>query len=656
MVVYDNEMLVDVQIINVNATSFSQIYNSVNGNLDDIKKRVLEIIQSRGKLQNPITGTGGILYGRVKKIGKDYPNPFYLTPGDFVITLASLSLTPLRIDDIEDIDIFSGQLTVRGKAIVFDHMPLIKVGTNVQSEKYSLKILISAMDEAGAPRQSWKLVHPHDKVLIIGANGKLGLLCAYAARKKMGGTGGIVGVVKTLKSKKILENTAVFDEVYCCDVLNTVETIDYLSTKITGLFDLTINCMTISGSEMLSLVLTRSNGTIFFASLANSHNKTALTSESMGKDLNIIGYTGFVEGHATFTIQLLKNHPDLVLLLEQLHKKQETIYAGKPISLLNSQEIDHILKDSRDDYIFVSSKMKEVLSSAINIAKYDCTTLITGESGVGKEIIVDIIHKASERNHYSLIKINCGTIPANLLESELFGYEKGAFSGASDQGKKGFFELSHNGTLFLDEIGELKMELQVKILRAIQEKQIYRVGGIRPITINVRIIAATNRILKNMVKEGTFREDLFYRLNVFPIRVPSLMQRKKDIIPLVEHFIKKYNTKFKLQKTIAQTALQNFVEYDWPGNIRELQNIIQRILINTKGDHITLVDTIRELSPSCSDRVSGANTGALNLMLNQTEYKVLKSAQENCKTTRKMAQMLGLSQTTLIRKLKKHHL
>lgn len=242
------------------------------------------------------------------------------------------------------------------------------------------------------------------------------------------------------------------------------------------------------------------------------------------------------------------------------------------------------------------------------------------------------------------------------MESELFGYEKGAFSGASDKGKKGFFELAQNGTLFLDEIGELPIELQVKILRAIQEKKIYRVGGTRPVTVNINIISATNRSLEDMIEKGTFREDLFYRLNVFPIKIPPLKKRKKDIIPLVEHFIKKYNAKFKLHKTIETMALDNLAEYEWPGNIREVQNIVQRMLITTKADRITLMDTIRELSASHSKKETSPHSGALNTLLNHTEYKILKTAKENYKTTRKIAASLGISQTTLVRKLKKHNL
>ena len=656
MTVYDTEMLVDVKIINVNATSFSQIYTAANGNLSDVKKRILEIVQARGKLQNPITGTGGILYGHVEKIGKGYSNPFNLSPGDAVITLASLSLTPLQINSIQKMDIYTGQITVQGKAVIFDRMPLIKLGGALKPESYSLELLISVMDEAGAPRQTWKMTRPNDRVLIIGANGKLGLLCAYAAREKMGRTGTITGIVKSPESKKRLEAASVYDRAFCCDALDTMTAVDSLSAQGAGPFDLTINCMTVSGSEMLSLVMTRDSGTIFFPSLANSHKITALTSESMGKDLNIVGYTGYVDGHAAFAKHLMETYPELIRMLNHLHGNQKARLKDSSDVFTDTKEIEPILNDIRDEYVFVSSRMKQVLASAVNVAKFDCTTLITGDSGVGKEIIADMIHKASERNRYPLVKINCGTIPANLLESELFGYEKGAFSGARDQGKKGFFELAHNGTLFLDEIGELKMELQVKILRAIQEKQIYRVGGTRPVTVNVRIIAATNRVLKEMIRQGLFREDLFYRLNVFPIRIPSLNKRRKDIIPLVEHFIRKYNLKFNLEKTIEQTALQNLADYDWPGNIRELQNIVQRILINTRGDCITLVDTIRELSPGYSKAVTRGQKGVLSAILDQTEYNVLKTTKKNHRTTRAMAGALGLSQSTLVRKLKKHGL
>ncbi|MCG8636478.1 MAG: sigma 54-interacting transcriptional regulator [Desulfobacterales bacterium] len=651
----DNEMLVDVEIINVNSTSFSQIYNGVNGNPAGIEKRIMDIIRARGKLQNPITGTGGILYGRVLRIGRDYPNPHGLVPGDELITLASLSLTPLVIHSIEKMDIHSGQLTVKGLAVLFARMPLVKVAGACRN--YSLELLISIMDEAGAPYQTWKLAEPGQDILIMGANGKLGLLCAFGAREKIGRNGKIIGIVNTPQSKRRLEKTKVYDQVLCCDALNTVDALEKLGSKSLPHFDLTVNCMTVSGSEMLSLVLTRDKGTIFFASLANSQKTTALTSESMGKNLNIIGYTGYIEGHAEFTTRLLTDYPELILLLTQLYKKQETRYRVLPEDFSETAKISHILKDNPEDYVFVSEQMQDALTFAVRVARYDCTTLITGESGVGKEVVADIIHKVSARNSQPFVKLNCGTIPDKLLESEMFGYEKGAFTGAGEKGKKGFFELAHNGTLFLDEVGELKMELQAKILRAIQEKQIYRLGGTRPVSVNVRIITATNRSLEEMIKKGTFREDLFYRLNVFPIRIAPLRERKKDIIPLAEHFIKKYNTEFGLNKTIAPLALAYLSSHDWPGNIRELQNIVQRMLIKAKSETISLVDTMAELDNSTQETPGDKGAGpGLKAVLNRTEYKILKASLKEQGTTRRTAEALGLSQTTLVRKLKKHGL
>lgn len=652
-----HEILVDVEIINVNSTSFSQIYNAENGSPLAMEKRILDIVRARGKLQNPVTGTGGILYGRVAEIGADYPNPYGLSPGDAVITLASLSLTPLDLQTIHHMDIHAGQLRVTGRAVLFADMPLVKVSE--LEPGYSLELLIAVMDEAGAPHQTWKLARPGQDILIIGANGKLGLLCAFGARDKIGSLGRLTGIVRTSRSKKRLEEYGIYDRVLCCDALDTVNAFEKIAPGGNRTFDLTVNCMTASGSEMLSLILTRDRGTLFFASLANSMKVTALTSESMGKHLDIVGYTGFLDGHAAFTARLMNAYPDLINLLIRLYKQQARQFSHRPETIPEAPAMSHILKDNGDDYVFVSGKMREALSSAVRVAEYDCTALITGESGVGKEIIADIIHKASDRNSRPMVKLNCGTIPDNLLESELFGYEKGAFTGARDSGKKGFFELAHNGTLFLDEVGELKPELQAKLLRAIQEKQIYRLGGTQPVTVNVRIIAATNRDLKKEAGAGRFRQDLFYRLNVYPIRIPALRERPRDIIPLADHFIRKYNKKFGLAKRMDPVASAYLTEYDWPGNIRELQNIVQRILIKTKEETISLADTMAELRApgfETSDRGRPGTGFNLKAVLERTEFKLLSQAKTHHATTRKMASALGLSQTTLVRKLKKHGL
>ncbi len=256
--------------------------------------------------------------------------------------------------------------------------------------------------------------------------------------------------------------------------------------------------------------------------------------------------------------------------------------------------------------VFKSKKLEEVIRLALEVAKSDATVLIRGESGVGKELIADLIHENSDRAGKQIVKINCAAIPENLLESELFGYKKGAFTGALSD-KKGKFELAEGGTIFLDEIGDLSPSLQAKLLRVIQTKEIEPIGG-APKKVNVRIIAATNRNLEELVKEGKFREDLYYRLNVIPIFVPPLRERKEDIRPLVDFFLEKFNKKYGKNVSISKGVMMIFEEYDWPGNVRELENLIERLVITSSDLVITpddLPDYIREYVIRKGDEVKG---------------------------------------------------
>ena len=226
-----------------------------------------------------------------------------------------------------------------------------------------------------------------------------------------------------------------------------------------------------------------------------------------------------------------------------------------------------------------SNKMREVLQMIAQVSSSSATVLVRGESGTGKELVANAIHYNSNRHHRPLIKINCAAIPENLIESELFGHEKGAFTGASRQ-QRGKFELADTGTIFLDEIGTMSMGAQVKLLRVLQEKEFERVGGYRPIKTDVRIVAATNANLEEMVHQGTFRDDLYFRLNVFPIYIPSLRMRKTDVILLADHFLEKYREKHdKDIKRITTPAIDMMMEYHWPGNVRELENCIERAVI-----------------------------------------------------------------------------
>jgi len=299
--------------------------------------------------------------------------------------------------------------------------------------------------------------------------------------------------------------------------------------------------------------------------------------------------------------------------------------------------------------------MHQIFELTLKVAKVDSNVLITGESGVGKEIIAKIIHKASPRAQKSFLQINCGAIPENLLESELFGYEGGAFTGARRKGKMGYFELSDGGALLLDEIGELPFNLQVTLLRALQEREVLRVGGTTPYKFDVRIIAATNRNLEEMVSKSLFRADLFYRLNVVPICIPPLRERKEDIIPLVIHFLEKFNSKFKTNKRFEPEVLRAFERYDWPGNVREMENVIERLVIIVDDEiidinHLPFIDNNQE--------IQGVNIEVLSPIPLQEasdilEKKLIIKALQLYGSTRKAAKALGVSHPTVIRKAQK---
>jgi len=287
-------------------------------------------------------------------------------------------------------------------------------------------------------------------------------------------------------------------------------------------------------------------------------------------------------------------------------------YITKPI---NYDELQHIINQALeittlkeevktlknvlfDEIVAESTTMKAVLETAKKIAPFDATVLITGESGTGKEVLAKFIHKNSKRKNKPFIAVNCGAIPGELLEAELFGYKKGAFTGATSD-KKGIIEESNGGTLLLDEIGDLPVNLQVKLLRVLQEGEIKPLGSSKSKKVDVRFIAATNKNLEELVKKGEFREDLFFRLNVIRIEIPPLRERAEDIIPLSEFFIKKYSLKYNVEpKTLTDRAKSELLNYKWPGNVRELENIIERVVLMTTGN---TVDTIFN-NQSVSDR------------------------------------------------------
>jgi PAS domain S-box-containing protein len=307
------------------------------------------------------------------------------------------------------------------------------------------------------------------------------------------------------------------------------------------------------------------------------------------------------------------------------------------------------LNHNFEEIITQSKKFIRVLGNVEQVASTDSTVLILGETGTGKELLARAIHNISGRKNSPLVKVNCASLPATLIESELFGYEKGAFTGALTQ-KIGRFELADGGTIFLDEIGELPLELQPKLLRVLQDGEFERLGNPKTIKVNVRVIAATNKDLKKEAKENRFRDDLFFRLNVFPIRIPSLRERKEDIPILLNHFIKKYSAKLsKKIKTVSQQALVSLQTYDWPGNIREMENVVERAIIISNNESLDLGDWFETAN------INSKPNKIIPLADYEKEYilKILNLKNWRIRGENGVANALGLKPTTLEAKMKK---
>lgn len=306
--------------------------------------------------------------------------------------------------------------------------------------------------------------------------------------------------------------------------------------------------------------------------------------------------------------------------------------------------------------IYCSPKMEKIMHQVKKIADFSSTVLIFGESGVGKEVIAQAIHQSGKRSDQPFLKINCGAIPENLLESELFGYRKGAFTGADRNGKDGYFKRADGGILFLDEIGEMPMHLQVKLLRVLQEHEVIPIGGTTPIQIDVQIVAATNKNLEKMVAEGTFREDLYYRLNVIPIQVPPLRERTEDISLLAFHFLQELNEKYERNYHLTPDAV-NVLEFcPWPGNVRELQNMIERLVVTADQPAIDAAFVSQFLSlGSENNKMKPVITRVVPLQeaIDSVEEQLIVMAMQQFKTTTKAGKALGISQSSVSRKYQK---
>lgn len=365
-------------------------------------------------------------------------------------------------------------------------------------------------------------------------------------------------------------------------------------------------------------------------------------------------------------VPLIKNNKlDLVVCTErditetnslrELLKQKEEIAEKYETELEYRREKDI---NSEGEIIYDSLAMKNVIEKALRVARLDTTVLLTGKSGTGKELVANLIYKNSLRKKEPFIKVNCAAIPENLLESEFFGYEKGSFTGASRQGKIGIFELADKGTLFLDEIGEIPIQMQSKLLRVLQEKELMRIGGNKTIPVDIRIIAATNINLKKAIEEGKFREDLYYRLNILPINIPPLRERKEDIGRLTRYFIDKFNREYKLNKDILDDAIELLETYHWPGNVRELKNVIERIVVGFDGSHINRFQVQRQLisDKPAGDKAGGELAGSLKEMMDAYEKGILTDYMRKYNNASEVARALNVNKSTISRKLSKYNI
>lgn len=391
----------------------------------------------------------------------------------------------------------------------------------------------------------------------------------------------------------------------------------------------------------------------------------------IGKDIKqFIGTNNYIDGLLSGTS--FDNHQ---MLINTSRGTLHYVCSGRPIRDENNQIIGAVatlksMKSAKqlvnsitknqnfgfNDIIHVSSAMEQVISIAQRVAANDCTILIRGESGTGKELFAQAIHEASTRRNKSFIPINCAALPEALLESELFGYEEGAFSGARKGGKSGLFEAAHGGTLFLDEIGELPLVLQGKLLRILQEGVVRRVGGNRQTPVDVRILTATNRNLEEMVRKGQFRQDLYYRINVIPIQIPSLRQRPEDIPILLRYFHVKYCTELNKELEISPAAIEFLMHYKWPGNVRELQSVVLRAIHLTIGETIDIESLLISSESSYIDIKPTVSEQTLKQTIDHTERSILEKSLTKHGSARGAAREIGLSHTAVLNKVRRYGL
>ncbi len=440
--------------------------------------------------------------------------------------------------------------------------------------------------------------------------------------------------------KHILEHS--FDEIFIADVAGMVLFTSQSTETVYG-----IPCEQIVNHNIFELEEQGLFSPSVIASVLRTSKKVTLIQETKhNRKLIISGYpifdqTGILIGASSFSRDITE--------FEYLKKENEQV--AKALQIYQ-EEIEKLRKQVTRPFYISNGKMEEVFDVVSKVANINVTVLLEGESGVGKNHIANALHQMSARKNDPFIEVNCGAIPESLFESELFGYEEGAFTGSKKGGKKGYFETAGKGTLFLDEIGELPMNLQVKLLSVLQNQTLMRIGGTKKIEVNCRIICATNQSLEKMIKERKFREDLYYRINVVKIEIPPLRERREEIIPLIYEITEQINRKYRMNKYFTPSKAAWLSQQKWPGNVRELRNYIEKKIITTSGNEIDFEtgdeETKKESLPGLTNEIP------LNDYIETIEKEYIVRMYQKYPSSIKLAEKLGISQSTANRKIQKY--
>ncbi|AFL98831.1 MULTISPECIES: sigma-54-dependent Fis family transcriptional regulator [Desulfitobacterium] len=438
--------------------------------------------------------------------------------------------------------------------------------------------------------------------------------------------------------------------VYISDAEGMTIAVNSMYEQLTGL-----KCKEVIGKNVKELV----GKGIYSVALnpeivVTGEHKSSVQITKTGQKVLLNGYPICDEsGKVCFVLTFVRDISLLSRLKEQIVEQQDTIIKYREAN----KHCKKVLKSNSE--IFKSKKMLTLMEKLKRIAKTDATVLLLGETGVGKDVLAHKIHEYSARRNELFLKIDCSTIPENLIESELFGYDYGAFSGASTKGKAGLFEMADKGTLFLDEIGEIPLQLQVKLLRVLQDQEIIHIGSTKVRKVDVRFIAATNRNLEEEVKKGRFRSDLYYRLRVADLEIPPLRERKGDISAMMRAFFDKYNSKYRKQISFTKEVEQVFLSYKWPGNVRQLDNFIQSLVVTGEKKALDVQDLPQYMLINLNmeeDSADHHQEKSLDQLVRDYEKNLLKKALDQYKSGSKVAEVLRVDRSTIFRKAKKYNL